>query len=386
MKLDKVNGKYPVIMQVLPNLKQGGVERGTVDAARAIIKAGGKAIVVSNGGKLADEIMISKGTHITLPVHTKNPFRMLSNSKKINALIKEYNVDIVHVRSRAPAYSCYRACKKTKAHFVTTFHAAYTVNGIFKRKYNSIMAKGEHVIAISDHVKKYILDNYNIDESKITKVIRGTDMDKFSSNSVNNDKISNIINQWHIPEGNPIVLFPGRLTKWKGQETLISAARILKDRGITDVNYIFLGSDQGRSEYSNMLVNKIAELGLKDSFFLINGTTEMPAAYAISDVVLSLANVPEGFGRVITEAGAMGRPVIATALGGYLETVVDGETGALIEVDNAEELADAIQKYIKLTMRQKTILSNKSIKHVEDNFSTKIMFNKLFGVYNNLLK
>lgn len=385
MKLKKVNGRAPVIMQVLPNLKQGGVERGTVDATKAIIANGGKAIVVSNGGPLANEVMISKGIHIQLPVHTKNPFKIIKNAKKLKNLIEEYDVDIVHARSRAPAYSCYMACKKTKSHFVTTFHAAYNISGRLKRKYNSIMAKGERVIAISDHVKKYITDNYNIDASKITKVIRGTDVDKFDIKNINNKKMEEIINTWGIQEANPIVLFPGRLTKWKGQELLIEAAKVLKQQGYKDLTYIFLGSDQGRVEYSSMLCNRIKDYGLQDNFYMINGTREMPTAYAISDIVLSLANEPEGFGRVITEAGSMGKPVIATKLGGYLETVIDGETGALIDLEDAEGLAEAIKTYVDMPARKKTMLSKKARANAVDNFSTEVMFKKLFGIYNELL-
>jgi len=386
MKLKKVNGRAPVIMQVLPNLQQGGVERGTVDAAKAIIKAGGTAIVVSNGGKLANEVMIAKATHITLPVHTKNIFKIFKNAKKLAKIIKEYDVDIVHARSRAPAYSCYIACKRTKTKLVTTFHAPYAYKSRLKRFYNSIMAKGDEVIAISNYVKEYINKGYHIPNYRINLVVRGTDMEKFDPKKVTDEKIAEMLNTWNIPEGNPIVLCAGRLTKWKGQETLIDAAKVLLDKGIKDVTYVFMGSDQGRTEYSSMLFNKINELGLDKNFYMIPGTTEMPTLYRISDIVVCSSTEPEGFGRIPTEAGAMGRPVIATALGGHLETVIDGETGSLIPPADSQALAEAIEKHLKMPARAKTTLAKKARQNVEDNFSTEVMFKSLFSIYNKLLK
>ena len=384
--LEKANGQPAVIMQVLPNLEQGGVERGTADVSKAITKAGGKSIVVSNGGKIADEIMIAKAHHIKLPVHTKNVFKMISNVFALKKLIKEYDVDIVHARSRAPAWSCYFACKKSTAKFVTTFHAKYKFSNRIKRKYNSVMAKGDRVVSISKFIKKYINENYALDNSKIDVVIRGVELEKFNPEKVTNETMSKIINDWHIPEGNPVVLCPGRLSKIKGQKTLIEAAKILKDRGINDVSYVFLGSDQGRVEYSQMLLDEIAKNDLKDNFYMISGTNDMPTAYTISDVVACLSVVEEGFGRVPIEAFAMGRPVIATKLGGFLETVVDGKVGALIDKEDSKALADNIEKYLKMTARQKTMFANKAKKHVKENFSSDVMMKSLFSVYNSLLE
>jgi len=387
MKLNKVYGKKPVIIQVLPNLGQGGVERGTLDASKAIVKAGGESIVISNGGPLVKEIMMAKGKHIQLPVHSKNIFIAFSTIKKIKKIIKEYDVDIVHARSRVPAWLCCFAVKKTKAKFVTTFHAAYKFKGRLKHFYNSIMTKGASVIAISEFIQDHILANYQVDKNKVHKVIRGVDLQKFSTNKINNKNIAEILDKnWGVPDGFQVVLCPGRLSKIKGQETLIYAANILKQRGVKDVAYVFLGSDQGRKEYQQSLLKKIKEYNLEDCFYMIERCDDMPSAYTIANVVVALSVIEEGFGRISTEAQAMGRPIIATNLGGYLETVLDGETGSLIEPNDPNALADELQKYLKLTHAQKTKLANVASKHVKENFSCDVMFNQLFTVYNDLLK
>ncbi len=372
----------PVIMQIIPELGPGGAEQGCIDMAAAQIAAGAQAIVVSHGGARLHELARIGAVHIDLPVHSKNPLTIFKNARSLRKIIKKYSVNIVHVRSRAPAWSAYRACKGTNAHFMTTAHAPYNINGEAKRWYNSVMAKGERVIAISHMVANNLQANYRIDRNNIRLIHRGISLDRFHPTAVTPERMITLAQQWRLPEGAHVVMLPGRITRWKGHHILIEAMAILNRK---DLFCVIIGSDQGRSEYRKELEASIKEKNLGAQVRIVDHCNDMPAAYMLATVAVSASTDPEGFGRIPVEAQAMGRPIIATDHGGARETVKRGETGWLVEPNNADEMAGAINEALSLNPNQRSILATRSMAHVAANFTKEIMAEKTLSVYAELL-
>lgn len=376
--------KPPItVMQVIPNLGAGGAEQTTVDVTAALVAAGHRAIVVSNGGLRVIEIERAGGIHIQMPVHTKNPVLMWLNSKRLAALIRKYNVDVVHARSRAPAWSCFWACENSRAKFLTTCHAPFNISGEWKRKYNSSISKGELVIANSEFVAHYLVEHYALDPQKIRVIPRGIPLDKFHPSLVNGDRMLKMAQSWRIPEVSTVVLLPGRLTRWKGQLVMIEAIARMSRK---DVYCVMVGDDQGRIEYRQELEDLIHAHRLEERVRIIGHCDDMPTAYMVADVVVSASTEPEGFGRVAVEAQAMGRPVIATDIGGSKETVVPGQTGWLIPPDDPDMLAQGIEFVLSLTEEEKENLSATAMDHVHTLFSKEQMTFATLLVYDELLK
>lgn len=348
--------KQLTVLQILPALNRGGVERGTVQIDNALVAAGHTSIVVSRGGQLVSEL---KGTHIELPVHTKNPIKMLFNAHLLKFVIKENNVDIVHARSRAPAWSAYLATKGTKAKYITTFHGTYNIQNGFKRWYNSVMTKGVKIIAVSDFIKNHIIDNYGIDAKKIQTIHRGIDIDKFDPET----KPAKM----GLPKGKKVVLLPGRITRWKGQAVFAEAMR-----GLDAIGLIV-----GDSESQNYM-RELEEM-LPDNVIIMPPTPNLAEVYAASDIVVTASIEPEAFGRVSVEGQAMGKPVVATAHGGSMENVVDGKTGVLVAPDNVESMRDGIAKLLESKKKWKA----DCIKNAR-NFSAEKMIEATLKVYKSL--
>ena len=378
-----MNTSQPTIMQIIPELGAGGAEQGCIDMAYEIVKAGAKAIIVSNGGYRVSELSRGRITHINLPVHSKNPIVMWRNISKIKKIIKSHNVGIIHARSRAPAWSAWRACKGTNAHFMTTCHAPYNISGEAKRRYNSSITKGEIIIAISQYVADYLIENYAVEPQRIRLIHRGIAIDQFHPTAVNAERMINLSKQWRIPDGANIILLPGRLTRWKGHHILIEAMAKL---GRKDVFCVMIGSDQGRSEYSAELEKSIEEYDLSEQIRIIDQCNDMPAAYMLANVVVSASTDPEGFGRIPVEAQAMGRPIIASDHGGARETILRGETGWHVPPSDPNSLARAINEALSLTPEQRSILATKSMAHIAANFTKDIMAEKTLAVYTELLQ
>lgn len=375
--------KTPVIMQIIPELGPGGAEQGCVDMAAAIVLSGARAIVVSNGGSRVGEIIRAKAEFAPMPVHTKNPWEMWLNIRRIRRLIRAWDVDVVHVRSRAPAWSAYYACKGTGAKFMTTVHASYKFHNKWKLLYNSIMVRGKRVIAISEHVKQYILDNYPfVDPKNVRLIYRGVALEKFHPQMVGTQRMANLLRDWRIEDGAPIVLLPGRITRIKGHDVLLRAMAQLNR---PDVFCVLLGSDQGRVEYRAELEALIEELGLTGQVRIIDHCDDMPAAYMISSVIVSASSVPEGFGRIPVEAQAMGRPIIATDHGGAQETIARGQTGWLITPNDPSALAEAINQALSLTPEQRAVLGDNAMYHVTQHFTREKMCADTLAVYAELL-
>lgn len=374
--------KTPVVMQIIPELGAGGAEQGCIDVAAGLVNAGARSLVVSAGGHRVGEIIRARAEFIPMPVHSKNPLDIYANIGRLRRLINAWNVDIVHVRSRAPAWSAWYACKGTGAHFMTTVHAPYNMGGRFKNLYNSVMVRGERIISISDHVTRYILDNYTVDPARIRLIHRGIAMDKFHPHMVGIQRMATLLRDWRIEDGAPVVMLPGRLTRWKGHHVLLEAMARLKR---PDVFCVLLGADQGRHEYRAELETRIDQLGLTGQVRIIGDCKDMPAAYMIASVVVSASTDPEGFGRVPVEAQAMGRPIIATDHGGAQETILRGETGWLIPPADPDALAEALRQALALTPQQRAVLATRSMSHVAQYFTREKMVSDTLSVYAELL-
>jgi glycosyltransferase involved in cell wall biosynthesis len=375
--------KAPVIMQIIPALGAGGAEQGCIDVAAEIVKSGATSIVVSNGGHRVPEIVRSGSIHINLPVDSKNPIVMWRNIARLRKLIKDHDVDIVHARSRAPAWSAWKACETTKAHFMTTCHAPFNISGDVKRFYNSSIARGERVIAISNYVKEYLLKNYEIDEANIRLIHRGVALEKFHPSAVAPTHLIKLSNDWRLPDGCLIVMMPGRLTRWKGHLVLIDAmAKLARE----DVFCVMIGDDQGRKEYREEVEAAIRAKNLEGRVRIIGHCNDMPAAYMLSNVVVSASTDPEGFGRVPIEAQAMGRPIVATDHGGAQETIINGTTGWLVPPSDADALAKAIGEALSMDAEHKAIMATHAMMHIAENFTRGHMVDQTMDVYAELLQ
>ena len=370
----------PAVLQVLPRLVSGGVERGTVEVAAALVAAGWKAVVASAGGPMVRELERAGARHVVLPLASKNPFVMRRNVERLEALIRREQIDIVHARSRAPAWSALFAARRTGRHLVTTFHNAYDTSSWLKRRYNSVMAEGERVIAISRFVAEHAAQVYHVPPERLRVIERGVDFSRFDPERVSAERVIQLAREWRLPDGMPVVMLPGRLTRWKGQLVLIDALARLDRRNLRSV----LGG-AGTGRYRRQIEETIVKRRLSDIVHVVDECRDMPAAYMLADVVVSASTRPEGFGRVIAEAQAMGRPVIATDHGGAREILLDDETGWLVPPNDPQALADAIAKALDLPASKRLTLAERSIARMRANFTTKAMTDRTLAVYDEVL-
>lgn len=369
------------IIQVLPALNQGGVERGTIEIASALVEAGIPNYVISSGGKMVAELDKLGVEHITLPVATKNPFKILLNAGKLSKIFKEKEAGLIHVRSRAPAWSVRLASQKTNIPFIASYHGVYGIKPAIKKLYNQVMLQGEKVIAVSEHVKRHILKNYSCSEDKIIVIHRGADVKKFNPDLVTPQKTAALRQQYHIPEGKKVITLVGRLTAWKGQKVLLEACQKMQHK---DFVCLLVGSDQGRIEYHQEL-EKIAQ-GLKQEVIFVDACQDMPTLYALSDVVVSPSLEPEAFGRVITEAQAMKRIVVASAHGGACESIQNGISGFLTPVGDAVALAEILDKVLNMTLAEQGQIQNQAYNSVHAHFTIQKMCEKTLALYKEILK
>lgn len=372
----------PAVLQVLPSLTTGGVERGTVDIAAALTGAGLRAIVVSAGGPMEHDIERVGGEHITLPVDSKNPLVIRKNIAALAKVIRSRRIGLVHARSRAPAWSARSAAQRCGVPFMTTFHGTYNFNNPAKKAYNAIMAKGERVIAISEFIGRHIVENYDTPEGRVRVIPRGIDIDTFNPDAVSPERMIQLSQSWRLPDDAPVIMLPGRLTRWKGQSVLIEAARRL---GRADVRVLLVGDDQGRTGYRDELEAQIARIGAEGIIHLTGPCRDMAAAYMLANVVVCPSTDPEAFGRVAAEGHAMGRPVIASDHGGARETVISGETGWLVPPGDADALAQALRTALAMTSEDRDTVAQRAIAHVRKNFTKQKMCAATLDVYAELL-
>lgn len=374
------------IMQVLPDLNSGGVERGTIDIANYLADKGYTNFICSAGGGLLKEIRNKKIHHITLPMYSKNPFIMLWNILKIRKIIVENNINIVHARSRAPAWSCFFACKLTKAKFVTTFHAAYSIIHPIKRLYNSVMLKGDRVIAISHFIKKHIETRYHFKSDRLVTIERGIDLDVYTAENVTPERLKKAQDTFckDLEPDTKILLVPGRFSRIKGHRYLLSALKYLKGKKIkciiigklTDKQYDYFFDLEKYSKDQEL--NSIVQ-------FCSEAYSDMPALYAISHTVICPSLEPEGFGRVIVEAQAMERVIIATNIGAPAYIIKDGKDGFLTSCNDASTFADIIERSLNMTKTEYDKITANGRKKVKAKYALETMCSKTLSVYKELL-
>lgn len=381
----------PTILQIVPSLNIGGAERTTVDMARAIVEAGGRAIVVSSGGRLQDELAAVGGEHIDMAVQSKNPIIMALNVEHLTRLITREKVDLVHARSRAPAWSALAAARRTSRPFVTTYHSKVHESPRLKVFYNSVMARGDAVIANSAYTASRITRVHAPDAARVFTVPRGIDVDRFNVDNVATMRVDQLRARWGVkPDGRTVFMLPARLTRWKGQALAVEAAALLQNnktlRGTFSL--LLVGDAQGRDAYVHELEQMIARGSLEDCVALTGPCDDMPAAYALADCVLSPSIEAEPFGRTAVEAQAMQCPVIASDSGGQRETVVsDGAsaTGFAVTTNDAQALARAMEAVLALSFEQRIAMGARGRANVMAHYSLAAMTAATLDIYARLL-
>lgn len=374
--------KKPVILQVLPALISGGVERGTIDIAKAIVDAGWTSLVASAGGVMVPQLEVCGACHVVLPLASKNPLQMYLNRQRLIDLIRRYQVDIIHARSRAPAWSAYFAAKKTGCHFVTTWHGTYNLGGSLKRKYNNIMGKGEKVIAVSQFIKDHILAHYPVDAERIEVIHRGSDLEKFSPEKVNPERIVRLAKKYGMEHDKPIILLPARMTQWKGHLFLLDSLAQIKHIPFLCV---FAGKTDDHPHYLERISQRVNALGLSGQVQVIKEVSDMPALYALADVVVSASLNPEAFGRVAAEAQAMKRLLVATNHGGSKETVISGKTGWLVESNDVLGMTQALEAALTISPEKRLVMVNEARAHIQEHFSLEKMQEQTLALYEKVL-
>jgi glycosyltransferase involved in cell wall biosynthesis len=359
------------IVQLLPELNEGGVERGVVELSRELVKLGHTSIVISNGGKLVDTLLSEGATHIKLDVCSKNPLTAYSRVKKLQKTLKELNPDIIHARSRVPAWLVYLANKSLHLPFVTTVHGFNSVSF-----YSEIMTKGDRVICVSSAIKEYIIKHYHTDEDKITIIPRGIDLDRFNPNNLDNKFINDFVSTHNLQDAF-VITTVGRITQLKDLQTFIESISNLKSTH-PDIKALIVGGiREDKQEYYQSLVELVSKLGLDDEVVFVGSSDKVAEIYHISDVVVSSSKKPESFGRSVAEALALNTPVVATNHGGVLDIIDEGVNGYFYEVSNPNALALAIQKANSLKFD--------GYNYITQNFSLSQMVDKTLGVYSDLV-
>ena len=382
LKFKRPSGRKPVIVQILPTLVGGGVERGTVEMARAIQAAGGSAVVISNGGPLVRHIERCGGKHITLPVHVKNPFRWPGLRRKLKTIFQNEDADIVHVRSRVPAWLALNLAKSMSIATVSTVHSRFTTQSILKRRYNAKLLDAGHVIAISNYVHGLITSQYIGVENRLTVVHRGVDIETFDPAAVSQARIIKFADTVALPEGVSVIMMPARSSSWKGHFILLNALAKLKD-----LNFfcLFVGASDGKGWFLKRITDYAHARGLEGRFRLTPVVDDMPAALMVADVVVMPSVTPEPFGRVALEAQAMGRPIVAFAHGGAVESIEHEKTGWLATPGDADSLAENLRAALILKPQARKAYALDARAHIETYFSTDQMCQKTLKIYRRML-
>jgi len=378
------------VLQVIPKLGYGGAETGCYDLAHFLSEKDCKSYIVTSGGPLLKFVRKNKVKVIRLPVQSKNPILILINTILLSLIILFLKINIVHARSRAPAWSCLFSCFLTGRKFVTTFHGTYNFSNKIKKFYNSVMVRSDLVIAGSNFIFDHINKNYNEllkTGRRVLVIFRGINTDYFSNSTVTNEKISRLNTDLNLNTETFKILLPGRLTRWKGQEMFLESLNLLRIKyGKNNFQSIILGHHQGRKVYFKKLVSMVEKYQLKKNVIFLSNLREMPVIYYISDAVVSTSIEPEAFGRVAVEAQAMQRPILASNFGGSKETIIDGKTGFLFKNGNSESLAEHLNNVIEMDKDKLQSIGNEGRKNVLHKFDVEKMCQSTFTEYKKLLK
>lgn len=371
----------PAVLQVLPSLVSGGVERGTLEIAEALVAAGFRAFVASAGGPLVARLEALGARHVALPLATRSPAGLWRNAAALAGLVRREGIAILHARSRAPAWSALAAARRTGAHFVTTYHGTYNEGLPGKRLYNSVMARGERVIAISRFIAEHVRAVHGVGEDRLRLIPRGVDERIFDPARVGPERLAALRAAWGVAEGRPVVMLPGRITRWKGQEVLVEAMARLGGEALA----LLVGDAAGREGFRDALATRIAALGLGERVRLVGHAEDMPAALLLADVVVHASTEPEAFGRTVIEAQAMERCVVASDLGGPTETVEHGVTGWRVPPGDAGALAAAIAAVLAMPPPARAAIGARARAAVLAGYTTARMQAATLAVYRELL-
>ena len=377
------------VLQVIPKLGYGGAETGCYDIAHYLHENNCKSFIVTSGGELIKFVDKKKVKLIKLPVHSKNPLTILFNSMALIFIIFFYNISIVHARSRAPAWSCFLATKITGRKFVTTFHGTYNFNSKIKKTYNSVMVKSNLIIAGSNFIFSHIKNNYsdylNI-KNKLLVIFRGINIDYFDSTTKTETEEKKLLKSWNIEENKKIILLPGRLTSWKGQELFIEAVNLVNTQlGYEAFYAIILGSDQGRDLYKKKLIRLSEQYRMTKQVKFIDNCKDMALAYKVSSIVVSSSFEPGAFGRVAVEAQSMEKVIIASNIGGSNETVIDEKTGFLFESGDTKSLSQKMLKALTLDETSLKTIGIEGRKNIIKKFNVEKMCFSTYSEYKRLL-
>ena len=377
------------VLQVIPKLGYGGAETGCYDIAHYLSENNCKSFIVTSGGELTKFIDRKKVKLIKLPVHSKNPLLMFLNAFVLIGIILFYNISIVHARSRAPAWSCLLATKFTRRKFVTTFHGTYNFSGKIKKFYNSIMVRSDLIIAGSNFIFSHIKENYSEflkTNNKFLVIFRGINVDYFDPSTKLDTDEKKLLKKWEINKEKKIILVPGRLTSWKGQELRIEAINLVKiELGYEAFHVVILGSDQGRDLYKKKLIRLTEQYRLTKQIKFIDHCKDMALAYKISDIIISPSIEPEAFGRVAVEAQSMEKLIIASNIGGSNETIINKKTGFLFEAGDAKALSTKIINAITMDEMSLEIMGKEGRKNVIKKFNVEKMCFSTYSEYKRLL-
>ena len=377
------------ILQVIPKLGYGGAETGCFDLAHYLHENNCKSYIVTSGGPLLEFINKKKVTIIRLPVQSKNPILIFLNSIILTFLVIILNVDIVHARSRAPAWSCLIATKLTRRKFVTTFHGTYNFKSNLKKWYNSVMVRSDLIIAGSNFIFSHIKENYSkylSNDKKFLVIFRGINTDYFNPKKIKDRDKDLLKKKWNISDDEKIILLPGRLTEWKGQEMFIEAISKLKNN-MTELKFVavILGSDQGRKIYKKKLIRLVEQHRLNENILFVNHLDLMPIAYEISNIIVSSSIEPEAFGRVSVEAQSMEKPIIASNIGGSNETIINDKTGFLFLAGDTNSLSKKLEEVLNLSEVTLNGIGAEGRKNVIVKFNVEKMCNTTYSEYKKLI-
>ena len=380
------------VLQVIPKLGYGGAETGCYDLAHYLHEQNTKSYIVTSGGPLLKYIDRKKVKLIRLPVQIKNPIFIFLNSIILIFIILFFGINIVHARSRAPAWACLIACKITRRKFVTTFHGTYNFNSSIKKFYNSVMVKSDLIIAGSNFIFSHINENYSSylnKKQKLLTIFRGINLEYFDATKIKSDDESKLMNEWKIDKTlsfyqKKIILFPGRLTSWKGHEMFIESLKIFKQKNPDKLFFsIILGSDQGRKIYKKKIQRLIEQYRLIQDVLFIDNCKKMPLAYKIANIVTNCSIEPEAFGRVAVEAQAMEKVIVASDIGGSKETVIDNKTGFLFKAGDANALSEKLAHIFELDETTLKSMGIEGRKNVIKKFNVEKM---CFSTYSEYIK
>ncbi|MGE0597560.1 MAG: glycosyltransferase family 4 protein [Hyphomonadaceae bacterium] len=375
------------VLQVTPELNAGGVERTTIEMAEAISRAGGLALIASAGGRLEPDLEAAGGELLRLPVNSKNPWIIRQNADRLAEAAKARGINLIHARSRAPAWSALIAARRLGLPFVTTYHGVYNARSPLKRYYNSVMARGDIVIANSHYTRRHVLDQYQLDPARVVAIPRGVDLEQFDPAAIAQHDIAAMRDLWGLSPGDArlVLMLPARLTRWKGQIVLIDALAELQSRRPGAVKAILAGDAQGRTAYVDELNTRIAASRLREAVAIVGHLSQMPTALAASDAALFPSVEPEAFGRGAVEAQAMGLPVIAANHGGLAETVVDGETGILVTPGDSGALAAAIERLLDMGVEARAAMGLRGKSRARRDYAKTALQSSTLQVYDRLL-